>query len=346
MGKSQYNKDFFENNRASLGVNNYIDRVIAKEHNKKHYKTGIPSIDKATNGGFEEGLCALFAPPSLGKTTFWGQVGYNIAKTAPVLFFSLEMSKEDIVAKYISMQSYLNNTSNTQYAVTVNKLRSKPFIENASEQEWLYVRKAGNDVKERLKDIYIFDTTDGTFTADEIASVVEAFINISQVLPVVIIDYIQRIPVPSKLTMVSEKSQIDHSLNILANLAHNNKILVFIISSMPKAAFNNEREDIGALAGSNNLGYDPDGIYRLTYHNSDSNIDVERKKVEREVDFTIIKQRLCESGKVINLNFYAAFNYFYEPGVVISPEELDEECPFEQQKLDFSVNIDDMTENI
>ncbi len=329
-----FNGEFFNKKQSGCFLENLIDREKALLHAKKHYKTGWPSINKATNGGFEEGLCVLFASPNIGKTTFLAQFAYETSLKTPVLFFSLEMDREDLIAKYISMETYLKNTADTSYAVKADNLRSAQFINNASKREWSYIQEAGEETKNHLKNIYILDASDGLlYTADNIAMAVEEFMKHSSTPPVVIVDYIQRIPATEKLQGSTEKIQIDHTLNVLGDLAHRNKILVFAISSITKTDFTNEKSDMGALAGSNRLGFDPDGIFKLKYHNTD-NLDDERKKAERDIDFTVIKQRMCETGMVIPLKFLGAFSYFYEPGMKPeSEEELDKDCPYTQQEL-------------
>ena len=67
----------------------------------KKIRTGFDKLDNLLNGGLPNGLITLGAIPSLGKTTFALQVADNMAsmENTKVLFFSLEMSKFDLISK-------------------------------------------------------------------------------------------------------------------------------------------------------------------------------------------------------------------------------------------------------
>ncbi|MBQ2637602.1 replicative DNA helicase, partial [Candidatus Saccharibacteria bacterium] len=67
-------------------------------------KTGFPDIDKKT-AGFQKGdLIILGARPAMGKTTLAQNLAYKIAdiNKKGVLFFSLEMAKNEIIDRMIS----------------------------------------------------------------------------------------------------------------------------------------------------------------------------------------------------------------------------------------------------
>ena len=82
--------------------------------------TGFYDIDKALGGGLHTGLYVLGAVSSLGKTTFTLQIADNLAKAdTDVLFFSLEQSKFELMAKSISRETFnicLRNKIDTRCA--------------------------------------------------------------------------------------------------------------------------------------------------------------------------------------------------------------------------------------
>lgn len=68
--------------------------------------TGYRSIDQLLGGGMlPGGLYVLAARPGIGKTTFALNIVSTAVKTGPVVFFSLEMSEEQITSKRIASQS-------------------------------------------------------------------------------------------------------------------------------------------------------------------------------------------------------------------------------------------------
>ena len=83
---------------------------IQDEVKIKKTPLGFEKIDKLLNGGLPNGLITLGAIPSLGKTTFMLQVADNMASldNTKVLFFSLEMSRYNLISKSLSRLTYLN----------------------------------------------------------------------------------------------------------------------------------------------------------------------------------------------------------------------------------------------
>ena len=69
--------------------------------------TGFPGLDRLLDGGLYPGLYILGAITSLGKTTFTLQLCDQIAAAGhDVLFYSLEMARQELTAKSISRITY------------------------------------------------------------------------------------------------------------------------------------------------------------------------------------------------------------------------------------------------
>lgn len=88
----------------------YINYI--KEDTKiKRIPTCFNRLDNILSGGLPIGLITLGAIPSLGKTTFILQLADNISSldNTKVLFFSLEMSKFDLISKSLSRLSYVSD---------------------------------------------------------------------------------------------------------------------------------------------------------------------------------------------------------------------------------------------
>ena len=91
-------------------VINYLDTFldkIAENSDYKPHSTGSLELNDKLNGGLRSGLYVLGASSSLGKTTFCLQLADYIAQQGTdVLFFSLEMSKFEMVAKSLSRELF------------------------------------------------------------------------------------------------------------------------------------------------------------------------------------------------------------------------------------------------
>lgn len=84
-----------------------FDRIEELHRNKgalRGIRTGYRDLDDKTAGLQRSDLIILAARPAMGKTTLVTNLAYNVATIAklPVLFFSLEMSKEQLIDRMLS----------------------------------------------------------------------------------------------------------------------------------------------------------------------------------------------------------------------------------------------------
>ena len=84
-----------------------FDRIEELHRNKgelRGIRTGYKDLDNMTAGLQRSDLFILAARPAMGKTTLVTNLAYNVATIAkqPVLFFSLEMSKEQLVDRMLA----------------------------------------------------------------------------------------------------------------------------------------------------------------------------------------------------------------------------------------------------
>ena len=121
VGKAE--KDLFEvSDRASQDdcvpleslLSDAFERIEKLHKNKgdlRGLKTGFRDLDKQTAGLQKGDLIIVGGRPSMGKTTFGQNLAMHIAdiNKAGVLFFSMEMSKSEIVDRLISDSSGVNN---------------------------------------------------------------------------------------------------------------------------------------------------------------------------------------------------------------------------------------------
>ena len=72
--------------------------------------SGFYELDSLTQGFQKSDLIIVAGRPSMGKTAFSLTIGLNIIKTSklPILFFSLEMSKEQIMYRLLAMETNIN----------------------------------------------------------------------------------------------------------------------------------------------------------------------------------------------------------------------------------------------
>lgn len=100
---------------ADLLVGTY-DRIEELHKNKgalRGLRTGFRDLDKKTAGMQKGDLVIIGARPAMGKTTFAENLSYNVATRngdgRGVLFFSMEMSKEELIERMVSSESGVDN---------------------------------------------------------------------------------------------------------------------------------------------------------------------------------------------------------------------------------------------
>lgn len=123
------NKDFQD-------LKNPLIEVIKKMHEAKEsggsltgYTTGFTDYDKITGGLQPSDLVILAARPSMGKTTFALNVAVNAAKAAlenrpggsGVGIFSLEMSADQIAAKFLASSAAVDQTKLAKGSINQNE---------------------------------------------------------------------------------------------------------------------------------------------------------------------------------------------------------------------------------
>ena len=84
-----------------------FDRIEELHRNKgqlRGIRTGYRDLDNMTAGLQRSDLIIMAARPAMGKTTLVTNLAYNVATIAklPVLFFSLEMSKEQLIDRMLA----------------------------------------------------------------------------------------------------------------------------------------------------------------------------------------------------------------------------------------------------
>ncbi len=156
--------------------------------------TGLPSLDALLLGGLREGLYVVAGYPGAGKTTFMRQLAENIAASSyPVLYFSLEMSAFELWARAMA------RIAQRPVGQILSGRAPKKLIE-----------KSAREYQKIAQNLWTIEGS-GTITVGTIAEHIRQTFNQLGKVPLVAIDYLERIP-------VEVPSGIDGSrLNSIAN---------------------------------------------------------------------------------------------------------------------------------
>ena len=233
--------------------------IISKQSMQADSLTGITSgfrdLDEKLGGFQKSDLVIVAARPGMGKTAFALNVGLNAAEkgNANVLFFSMEMSKEQLGQRLISMKANVDMEDISKGNVQGEKWRE---IIMASEA-------IGNC------SINIDDTPNPTLY--EIRNKCRRM-KADQGLDLIVVDYLQ-LMIGKTENVVQEVSQLTRSFKLLAREIDCPVILLSQLSRLPDQRVNNHRPVLSDLRDSGSIEQDADIVlflYRDDYYNKES----------------------------------------------------------------------------
>jgi len=233
-----------------------IDTIFEEIRSKKTkkdkfgYESSFKDLDAILQGFQPSDLIIISGRPSMGKTAFALNLAKNIVENyqIPLIIFSLEMSREQIMYRFISSDAKINN----------NRLKSKKMTSD----EWKELSKSMKKIAELP--IYINDNPNLTIN-DIRAQIQKIFLNNNE-NGLIIIDYLQLMKVPFKLeNRVQEVSYLTRSLKILAKEFNIPIILLSQLSRNVESRIN-KRPMLSDLRESGCLGNPKQ--FSLTNYNS------------------------------------------------------------------------------
>lgn len=142
-----------DSNQVAVGtvVDRVVDSIITAIETKQHQEyvsTGYPQMDRVLLGLKPQEMIVLAARPSYGKTALATNIAMNVAMSNnPVMFFSIEMSREKVVLRILSamtgipyrrIESRLLKSEELEKIRTArDKLRTVPLIIDDSSHQTL-----------------------------------------------------------------------------------------------------------------------------------------------------------------------------------------------------------------
>lgn len=218
--------------------------------------SGFYDLDSLTQGFQKSDLIILAGRPSMGKTAFVLNLTENILKNykLPIIFFSLEMSKEQLIYRLLSNETGISQT------------RLK--LGNLYKEDW-------NNLKDSIQmysklPFFINDQAD--ITIADIRSKIKSIIFERSQIGLIVIDYLQLLLNSKTKTenRVQELSQITRSLK---GVAKEFQIPIIALSQLSRNVETriNKRPILSDLRESGSIEQDADLVlmlYRENYYNS------------------------------------------------------------------------------
>lgn len=276
-------------------------------------KTGFEGLDQTLDGGLYDGLYVIGAVSSLGKTAFCMQIADQLAMQGrDVLIFSLEMMTWELMARSVSRESFLLDTSaRRRLAKTARGVLDGRRWAGYSAQDLAHLELAQTRYASYAKHLY-FREGDHETGLDYIRAEVARHIEETGQKPVVLIDYLQIIaPVDVHFT---DKQNLDRIVCALKKLSRQHGLTILAISSFNRENYNLE-VSMNAFKESGGIDYSADVLLGLQARGAGRpgfNIDEEKRKDPRELELKILKNRSAALGQPIPLRYYPAFSCFEE----------------------------------
>jgi len=258
-----------------------FDRLEELHRNKgslRGVRTGYRDLDSMTAGLQRSDLIILAARPAMGKTTLVTNLAYNVATIAkqPVLFFSLEMSKEQLVDRMLSDASGVDS-----WNIRTGNLSDDDFS------------KLSDAMGEMAEAPIFIDDTPGVSVLEMRTKARRA--SHEQPLGLIIIDYLQLMQGSGRDNgnRVQEVSEISRGLKLLARELN---VPVIALSQLSRSVESRSPQipQLSDLRESGSIEQDADivmFIYREEYYNPDT----DRKQI---TDLIIAKHRNGPTGKI------------------------------------------------
>ena len=256
------------NRKHANGVTKIKDVVksamtrIEELYDSKEAFTGLPTgfndFDKMTSGLQPSDLIIVAARPSMGKSSLVLNIAEHVALAGhkSVAFFSLEMSKEQLVQRLLCSQAQID----------ASRLR----IGQLQESEWPKLVQAADNLSNAK---IMLDDTPG-MTALEMRSKARRWKN-ENGLDLIIVDYLQLMQGSSKRASDNRQQEMSDISRSLKGLARELNVPVIALSQLSRSVEQrtSKRPMLSDLRESGALEQDADivcFIYRDDYYNPDT----------------------------------------------------------------------------
>lgn len=259
-----------------------FDRIEELHRNKgqlRGIRTGYRDLDTMTAGLQRSDLIIIAARPAMGKTTLVTNLAYNVAtiEKKPVLFFSLEMSKEQLTDRMLADASGVDSWN----------IRTG----NLSDDDWAKLSEAMGEMAEAP--IFI-DDTPGLSVLEMRTKARRAMHD--QQLGLVIVDYLQLMQANGNHNgnRVQEVSEISRGLKLIARELN---VPVIALSQLSRSVESRTPPvpQLADLRESGSIEQDADivsFIYRPGYYEPDN------PEFQNITDLIIAKHRNGPVGKI------------------------------------------------
>lgn len=321
----------FESTLNKSRMNDFLNG-ISDSVNAPAVKTGFATLDskRFLDGGLYEGLYIIGAISSLGKTAFTLQLADQIATAGnDVLYFSLEMSVNELMARSISRytaRDLIESGADLKYkAREVREITDGKRYKYYTQPEQEYINESITEYFKDTGETMRIVEGMGNIDADTVRELVKEHVKHRGKAPVVFIDYLQLLIQPKdekgNRYSMTDKQIVDANVFKLKQLSRDYKIPIFAISSFNRDNYNNEVSML-SFKESGAIEYSSDVLIGLERTDQQEK-KAEKIKIREENEFNsgirhirlkVLKNRNGQQGGKLLFDYYYRYNYFKELG--------------------------------
>ena len=246
--------------------------------------SGFYDLDSFTQGFQKSDLIVIAGRPSMGKTALALNIGLNILKNLqlPVLFFSLEMSKEQLTYRLLMHETNINS----------NRLKTG----NLYKDDWFKLNK----IIQNLSSLPFFIDDTPNPSIQEIKSKIKKVLFEQTQVGLIVIDYLQLMQ-NSQFSTTNRTQELSQITRSLKNLAREFQVPIIALSQLSRNVESrpNKRPILSDLRESGSIEQDADLVlmlYRESYYHSSTPTTINDQN--SLVELIIAKQRNGPIGTV------------------------------------------------
>nr|YP_010208211.1 replication helicase subunit [Pseudo-nitzschia pungens]UBA15224.1 replication helicase subunit [Pseudo-nitzschia pungens] len=236
--------------------------------------SGFSGLDSYTDGFQKSELIIIAGRPSVGKTSFGLNISLNVLKKTrlPVLYFSLEMSAQQLMYRLLSMETRLDQT------------KFKTGLLN--QEDWKKI-----DLVMRILGkipIHLYDTPQ--LSSSDVRKVLKNISKIYSQLGLVVIDYLQLMHEPASKN-INRPQEISVITRELKNIAREFNVPIIALSQLSRTIDGriDPKPMLSDLRDSGSIEQDADLVLML-YKNKQNSIST-LTPGSTIIDLSIAKQR-------------------------------------------------------
>jgi replicative DNA helicase len=244
--------------------------------------SGFYDLDSLTQGFQKSDLIIIAGRPSMGKTAFSLNITQNLIKNykLPILFFSLEMSKEQLIYRLLS----------TETGISQNRLK----IGNLYKEDWTNLELTVQEFS-RLP---LFIEDKANLTTQDIRLKIKNILFEYNQIGLIVIDYLHLMQ-NSKSNIDNRVQELSEITRSLKNIAKEFQVPIIALSQLSRNVETrvNKRPILSDLRESGSIEQDADLVlmlYREDYYNP----NLEENKELNSAELIIAKHRNGPLGTI------------------------------------------------